>query len=122
MIWLNNVKVENNGRYTKVFLNDVELRTVHSIDFEQTVGELPQFTFDVYGFPRIVIENADIVFKYHPETVRESIVILNDSLQKDMDLYDAFRCSILSAIAESPDNCMSGELASRILDRIIGKG
>ena len=122
MIWLNNVRIESENGRTRVFVNDVELNLLTSISFNQEFDTVPEFAFETVGLPNIVAKDARVVCDFTPSTVREAVCVLENALKRDIDLYDAFRCSILSAIADAPDNCMTGELASRILDRIIGKG
>ena len=118
---MNSVMVNSNGRVTNVYIGGMPLKNIQRITFEQEVDMAPVFEFEVVGLPSISVDNADIRFEFTPRTVVEAVSVLREQLMKDAELYDAFHASILSAILEMPDDFSGCELATRILDRIIGE-
>lgn len=106
---------------TKIFVGDSELKRVISIEFNQSVDTVPCFTFETIGLPDIEIDNADIRFRFTPETTTDSIKVLRHGLLTDKELYNALVASIESAIKELPPR-IDRECAARIIaDRIIGR-
>lgn len=107
---------------THAFIDGVEISVkATSIHFEQNAGEVPIFTFETVNLPNIEIENADIRFRFTPETIEDSVKVIRHSLLTDKVLYDAFVASIESAIKGLPP-CIDRECAARrIADRIIGR-
>ena len=67
------------------------------------------------------MQNANIRLEHTPNTVREAAEMLRHELLTNVCVYDAFHASILSAIQEAPSVCNECELATRILDRIVGR-
>lgn len=118
---MNNVRVESKDGRTEVFVNDVKLEKLRSIVFEQDFDTVPCFTFETVGLPNIVANGANVVCDFTHDTVLDAVYVLMNTLKSDIELYDAFRSSILSAIMEAPYSCSKCELAGRILDRMIGK-
>lgn len=117
------VKIISDDSYkTHAFIDDVEISNkATSIRFEQNAGEVPVFTFETVRLPNIEIENADIRFRFTPETIEDSARIIRHSFLADKTLYNAFVASIESAIKELP-SCIDRECAARrIADRIIGR-
>ena len=117
------VKIISDDSYkTHAFIDDVKISDkATSIHFEQNAGEVPIFTFETVNLPNIEIENADIRFRFTPETIEDSVKVIRHSFLTDKILYDAFVASIESAIKELP-LCIDGECAAgRIADRIIGR-
>lgn len=53
--------------------------------------------------------------------IKQSIIILQNELQKHTDLYEAFRASIQSAIKDAPKEIHERDLAELVLKRIIGE-
>lgn len=117
------VKIISDDSYkTHAFIDDVEISDkATSIHFEQNAGEVPIFTFETVNLPNIEIENADIRFRFTPETIEDSMKVIRHSLLTDKILYDAFVASIESAIKELPPHIDRERAARRIADRIIGK-
>lgn len=106
---------------TKIFVGDSELKRVISIEFNQSVDTVPCFTFETIGLPDIDIDNADIRFRFTPETTTDSIKVLRHGLLTDKELYNALVASIESAIKELPPR-IDRECAAKIIaDRIIGR-
>lgn len=118
---MHNVRVKSDEGGTEVFVDDVKLEKLRSISFRQELDVLPSFVFETVGFPNIIANNSNIDYGFTPATIVDSVLVLMKTLRSDIELYDAFRSSILSAIMEAPDNCSKCELAGRILDRMIGK-
>lgn len=107
---------------THVFIDNVEISDkATSIRFEQNAGEVPVFTFETVSLPDIEIENADIRFRFTPETIEDSARIIRHSFLADKVLYDAFVASVESAIKELPTRIDRTCAARRIADRIIGR-
>lgn len=119
---MNNVRVESSSETgTRVFVGDSELKNVRSITFEQDFDNCPEFIFRTAGFPNIAVEDAAVKFEFTPNTSLDAAKVLRHQLFSDIELYDAFRSSILSAIREAPDDIYDYELAEMILKRIMGK-
>lgn len=106
---------------TKIFVGDSELKRVISIEFNQSVDTVPCFTFETIGLPDIEIDNADIRFRFTPETATDSIKVLRHRLLTDKELYNALAASMESAIKELPPRIDRECAARRIADRIIGR-
>lgn len=107
---------------THVFIDNVEISNkATSIRFEQNAGEVPVFTFETVRLPNIEIENADIRFRFTPETIEDSARIIRHSFLADKTLYDAFVASIESTLLEMPSRIDIQCMAKRIADRIIGR-
>ena len=119
------VKIISDDSYkTHAFIDDVEISDkATSIHFEQNAGEVPIFTFETVNLPNIEIENADIRFRFAPETIEDSAKVIRHSFLTDKVLYDAFVASIEGAIYENGVVCDVSdqhELALEIANRIIG--
>lgn len=105
---------------TKYKINGVEVPAVKSVDFRVAVGELNSFIFEMYGFPDIDMY-GDILFKFHPETVKEAVAVLQNELSNGSDLRGGFIASIESALNEAKPYTGEHALAEAIMDRIVGK-
>ena len=92
-----------------------------AISFEQTVDTVPTFTFNVCGNPKLVFDDALVNINFTTPTVESAVAVICRALNTDAVFYDAFHASILSAIREAPSVCNECELATRILDRIVGR-
>lgn len=117
------VKIQTINERTHIFIGDCELKRVVSASYEQTAGTAPCFTFETMGFPNIEIDNADICFRFMPETIENAAKVLIHSFDTDKNLYDAFVASIESAIYDDGTVYDLGDqriLAKKIADRIIG--
>lgn len=109
---------------TKIFVGDSEIKRVRNVEFSQSFDTVPCFTFETMGFPDIEIDNADIRFKFTPETVADAAKVIRHSFFTDNELYNAFVTSIESAIHDNGVVCDLGDqhnLAVEIADRIIGR-
>lgn len=117
------VKIISDDSYkTHAFIDDVEISDkATSIYFEQNAGEVPIFTFETVNLPNIEIENANIRFRFTPETIEDSMKVIRHSLLADKVLYNALAASIESAIKEFPPHIDRECAARRIADRIIGR-
>lgn len=109
---------------THVFIGDKEISGITTgIQFEQYAGKVPTFTFETVGLPDIEIDNADIRFRFTPETIEDAAKVIRHSFSSDKVLYDAFVASIESAIYDDGTVCDISdqhELALEIANRIIG--
>lgn len=114
------IRSANDTIATMVFIGDNHIEGVTDISFEQSAMEIPRFTFEVYGYPNIEIDNADIRFRFTPDTIEDATKVIRHSFCSDGELYDAFVASIKSAIRELPPRIDRECAAKRIADRIIG--
>lgn len=117
------VKIQSidNTIATRVFIGQNHIKDVTSVSFEQSAGELPVFTFETRDYPDIEIENAEILFRFAPETIENAAKVLIHSFDTDKNLYDAFVASIESALKEIPAGTGMYDMAEAVADRIIGK-
>lgn len=117
------VKIISDSSYkTHAFIDDIEISNkATSIQFELNAGEVPTFTFETVGIPGIEIDNADIRFRFTPETIEDAAKVICHSFSLDRELYDAFVASIESALREMPPRIDRWRAAKRIADRIIGR-
>jgi len=114
--------ISDNSYKTHAFIDDIEISNkATSIQFEQNAGEVPIFTFETIGLPDIEIDNADVRFRFTPETVTDAIKVLRRSLIADKELYNAFVASIVSALKEIPAGTGLYDVAEAVADRIIGR-
>lgn len=113
--------ISDNSYKTHAFIDDIEISNkATGIRFEQNAGEVPTFTFETVGLPDIEIENADIRFRFTPETIEDAAKVIRHSLSTDRELYDAFVASISSALKEVPTGAGLYDAAKSVADRIIG--
>lgn len=115
------VQIRGNFSEVRTYINDNEGNNLFSSTFDRFVGNVPIFTFCVCGKPELAVDNANIRLKHTPNTVGEAAEMLRHELLTNACVYDAFHASILSAIQEAPSDCNECELATRILDRIVGR-
>lgn len=116
------VKIQSidNTIATRVFIGENHVEGVTSASFEQSAGEIPVFTFKTRNYPNIGIDNADICFRFTPETIEDSARIIRHSLLTDKTLYNAFVASIESTLKEVSSGSGLYDVARAVADRIIG--
>lgn len=117
------VKIQTIDERTHIFIGDCELKHVLSASYEQTADTAPTFAFETAGFPNIEIENADIRFKFTPETVTDAAKVIRHTYKTDNDFRNAFIASIESAIYDDGtvrDISDQHNLSVKIANRIIG--
>lgn len=118
------VKIQIIDERTHIFIGDCELKRVVSASYEQTASTAPCFMFETMGFPNIEIDNADICFRFTPETMQEAAKVICHGFSIDKVLYGAFVASIESAIYDDGTVCDISDqhrLALTVANRIIGK-
>lgn len=109
--------------FSNVFLGDKKLEGIREITFNQSVDTIPCFTFETVGLPDIEIDNADICFKFTPETISDSVKVIYHTYEIDNDFRNAFIASIESAIHDNGVVCDISDqhdLATEIANRIMG--
>lgn len=120
---MHTVKVfNNNGNAmpTHVEIDGKPLRC-RSIDYHCEVDYIPTFTFEILALADIEVSHADICFKYHPESVEESVKILRRELMQKGEVYGGFLESIKSVLHDMGDETGITDAANLILSRIIGE-
>lgn len=117
------VKIQSIGNTiaTRVFIGDNHISGVTRAVFEQSSMEIPSFTLEMNGYPDILIDNADICFRFTPDTTKDATKVIRHSFSSDRELYDAFVASIASALKEVPANTGLYDVAQVVADRIIGR-
>lgn len=95
------VKIQTIDERTHIFIGDCELKRVVSASYEQTAVTEPDFTFETMGFPDIEIDNADIRFRFIPETISDSAKVMRHTYETDANFRNAFVASIESAIHDN---------------------
>lgn len=120
---MHTVKVfNNNGNIvpTHVEIDGKPLRC-RAIDYHADVDYVPTFTFEISSLADIEVNHAGIHFKFHPETVEESMKILRHELMLHGEVYDGFLGSIKSALNDmNGDTSSINKSAEKILGRMIG--
>lgn len=106
---------------TEIFLGDNKLNQVVSASYYQDASTAPCFEFETAGFPDIATDNADMQFRFTPQTIQEATKVLRHSLITDVNLYNAFLASIESVLKEIPTGTGLYDVAKAIADRIIGE-
>lgn len=117
------VKIQTIDERTHIFIGDCELKRVVSASYEQTAVTAPTFAFETMGFPEIEIDNADIRFRFTPETIEDAAKVICHTYKIDSDFRNAFIASVESAIYDDGTVCNISdqhELALEIANRIIG--
>lgn len=116
------VKIQSidNTFFPRIFLGDKKLEGVREITFNQSVDTFPWFVFETIGFPNIEIDNADIRFKFAPETISDAVKVIRHSFSTDKELYDTFVSNIASALKEIPAGTGLYDIAKAVADRVIG--
>lgn len=123
MMELPRVKIINEGEGclgTKCYIENHEIKSVKSFDFHQDTKTVSCFTFETNGFPDIDTSGS-IRFCLVPETVEESVKVIQNELKKHGELYNGFLASIRIAIRDSENEIYDNELSEKILKRIIGE-
>lgn len=118
----NTVKVfNNNGKIipTEVKINKTSV-AVRSIDYHADLESVPVFTIDIPSLADIEVNHADIVFRFHPETVVDAIKVIQCELKNDDVFRNAFLASIESALKEAKPYTPEHDLAIAILNRVAG--
>lgn len=115
------VKIKSIDKRTHVFIDDRELKDITSILFDQSAGEIPSLTFETFGAPDIETDNADISFKFTPETISDAAKVIRHSFSTETELYDALAASIASALKEIPSDTGVYDVAKAVADRIMGE-
>ena len=119
---MHTVKVfNNNGNIipTHVEIDGKPLRC-RSIDYHAEADHIPTFTFEISSMDDIEVNHADICFRYHPESVVESVKILRHELMRHGEVYGGFIESIKGALYDMGDETDITDAANLILSRIIG--
>lgn len=109
--------------FSRVFLGDKKLEGIREVTFNQSIETIPCFTFETIGLPDIEIDNADICFKFTPETISDSVKVIYHTYEIDNDFRNAFIASIESAIHDNDVVCDISDqhdLATEIANRIMG--
>lgn len=109
--------------FSRVFLGDKKLEGIREVTFNQSIDTIPCFTFETIGLPDIEIDNADICFKFTPETISDSVKVIYHTYEIDNDFRNAFIASIESAIHDNGVVCDISDqhdLATEIANRIMG--
>lgn len=119
---MHTVKVFNDS--SKIIPAHVEidgkpLEYCRSIDYHTDVDIVPTFVFEVCALANIEVNHADICFKFHPETVEESVKILRHELMLYGGVYDGLLASIKSALHDLENGIDKEDAAKLILSRII---
>lgn len=120
---MHTVKVfNNNGKIvpTHVEIDGKPLRC-RALDYHAEVDYIPTFTFEIPSLADIEVNHADICFKYHPESVNESVKILRHELMQHGEVYGEFLESIKSALHDMEYETDITGAANLILSRIIGE-
>lgn len=111
-----NKKIVNS---TEISINGKPIRS-YSVDYHEEVGGVPVFTIEIPGLPDIDVDTSDVQFRFHPDTIVESIKILRHEILNNETIYAGFLASIESALNEAKPYTSEQDLAKAILDRIIG--
>lgn len=119
---------------TTIEIDGKNVSKVKSIDYHVGVDETPEISLEVTGNCEIDLEAKYIKLDISPVNVESAIKILRSELSKDNprcehfgiknELREAFAASIWSVLNEYQEfvklEISKGELAEKILDRIIG--
>lgn len=89
------------------------------IDYHADHESTPMFVFEISALSDIEVNHADIRFKFHPESVVESVKILRHELMRHGEVYGGFLESIKSALHDIGDETDITDAAKLILSRII---
>ena len=110
---------DNDSLRTRCFVGENEIHNVIGVDFEQTAGEVPQFKFNVFGFPDID-SFGDVQFSFTQETVQHAAVVLQNEFKRNSKSMGALIESIESSINDAPKEICKHDLAALIAKRIVG--
>lgn len=93
---------------------------VKSVDFHVGIDKAPVFTFETVGIPDIDM-SGDVQFKFTPHTVHEAAAIIVKTFSdKRAPEYKVLVDSIYSALEELQEESDIYDVATAIVDRIIG--
>ena len=120
---------------TTVEIDGQKISNVTSIDYHVEVDKKPTFSLGVYANSNIDMEADYIKLDISPVNVESAIKILHSELSKNNprckhyrirnELREAFAASIWSVLNEYQEfvklEISKGELAEKILDRLIGE-
>ena len=120
---------------TTVEIDGQKISDVTSIDYHVEVDKKPTLNLGIYSNSNIDLEADYIKLDISPVNVESAIKILRSELSKDNprcehfgiknELREAFAASIWSVLNEYQEfvklEISKGELAEKILDRIIGE-
>ncbi len=101
------------------FVGDNEIHGVTSVDFKQSVEEVPTFTFETPGLPDIEMF-GEVFFRFTPDTVQQAAAILQNEFQSNPESRKALISSISSVLKELPQETWSDDVSELIANRIIG--
>ena len=104
---------------TECFVNGHKISNVRSVDFYASAGEVPHFTFEVYGIPEIDMPGT-VQFEFTLETIQQAAVILKNEFENNPESKKAFIASIASVLREIPKESGLYDVAERIANRIVG--
>lgn len=115
------VKIQSidNTFFPRIFLGDKKLEGIREVTFNQATDTVPCFIFETIGLPNIEIENANIYFRFTPETVSDAVKVIHHSFSTDKELYDTLVSNIASALKEIPAGTGLYDAAKAVADRII---
>lgn len=123
-MFLHNVKILNRSGSRNPTLVTIDGTPLHciSIDYHADAESIPVITFRVGALADIEVNNADLKFRFTPETVTDAVKVLRHALQTDKDLRDGFTASIRSAIDDMAWNKVDAvtDPAEYILERLLG--
>lgn len=110
---------------THITIDDKLITGVTSIEFRQSVGEVPQITLTIMPEVTDLFEDfADVHLELTPSTVQGAAKTLRKALMDDSSLRKAFTSSIRSVLDEQWKDTESAgfknRLAEKIAERIIG--
>ena len=117
------VEIRQMGGLAEVIVDGLSIaNSITAYSIHQKAGKCPNIEFVMCGRDnKYMFDEANIQYKFHPETLQEAAMILQKELLKKGDWYDGFVASIGSSLQESgvydPD---VEDMARRVLNRIIG--
>lgn len=105
---------------THCIVGDSEIHGVKSVNFNQSVDEVPVFTFETIGLPEIEMQGL-VQFVFTPETVQQAAIVLQNEFKNNPEARKALIKSIESALKEMPsdDEVWSSDVAEKIANRIV---
>lgn len=122
---MHTVKIRNDsGKViptTYISIDGVPIRC-RSVDYHADVDSVPEFTLGLAALTDIEVNDADIRFRFTPETVTDAVKVLRNALLTDKELWDGFIASISSAIDDMEKHKIGESVspAEYILDRLVG--
>jgi hypothetical protein len=61
----NKFRVENNGLYTKIFINDKEIPRIREFSLYQSVGSIPTLILEMIPEIETIELNGEIIYNYY---------------------------------------------------------